>query len=83
MFNRGFGGYDHCLWFANRFFYGGWGMLTLAGILLAAGILFYLIMKNSKKKDTSKDVLERLKTRFVNGDLSEEEYLQKKKILDL
>lgn len=83
MFNRGFGGFNHCLWFSNRFFYGGWGMLALAGILLAAGILIFLVLKNNKKKDNSKDALERLKIRYVNGELSEEEYLQKKKVLEL
>ncbi len=83
MYNRGFGGFDRGCWFADRFFYGGWGMLALAAILVAAGILIFLFVKNNKKKDTSKDALERLKTRYVNGELSEEEYLQKKKVLDL
>lgn len=83
MFNRGFGGFNYCSWYTNRFFYGGWGMLALAGIALAAGILIFLIMKNNKKRDTSKDALERLKIRYVNGELSEEEYLQKKKVLGL
>ena len=83
MFNRGFGGFNHCLWFANRFFYGGWGMLALAGIVLATGILIFLVLKSNKKKDYSKEALERLKIRYVNGELSEEEFLQKKKVLEV
>lgn len=83
MFNRGFGGFNHCLWFGNRFFFGGWGMLALAGIILAAGILIYLIMKSSHKRNASTDALERLKIRYVHGELSEEEFLQKKKVLEL
>ena len=82
MFNRGFDGVNHCLWFAGRYFYSGWGLLLLAVSLLAAGILIYLLMKNIKKNDTAKDALEKLKTRYVMGDLTDEEYLQKKRVLE-
>ncbi len=83
MFMRGYGGLDNCLWFFGRYLYGGWGVLMLVAIVLAAIVLSVLVVKKGIKKDTSKDALERLKIRYVNGELTEEEYLEKKKVLDL
>ena len=83
MFTRGLGGADHCFWFFGRYLYGGWGVLMLVAIVLAAVVLSVLVIKKGNKKGTSKDALERLKIRYVNGELTEEEYLEKKKVLDL
>ncbi len=83
MFTRGYGGLDNCFWFFGRYLYGGWGVLMLVAIVLAAIVLSVLVVKKGNKKDTSKDALERLKIRYVNGELTEEEYLEKKKVLDL
>ena len=83
MFTRGYGGADHCFWFFSRYLSGGWGTLMLVAVVLAAIVLSILVVKKSNKKDTSKEALERLKIRYVNGELSEEEYLQKKKVLEM
>jgi len=83
MFHRGFGGTGPCWGFANGFFHGGWGMLIMAAILIGAGFLIFMIVKKRNNRNSSMDALEQLKLRYAKGELSEEEYAQKKKVLEL
>lgn len=84
MFYRGFRGFGSCLGFGNGF-YGGWFMPLVMIVLLAATIAaVILIMKKTKhspRKNSYDASLEELKIEFVKGNLTEEEYLRKKKIL--
>ena len=47
-------------------------------VIIGLGILFYKLFT----KDTKSKAIETLKHRFAEGDLSEEEYRAKKKILE-
>ncbi len=82
MFSRGFGGENHCPWLYGGFFHSGWGLLMMAGILLTAGILIFLIWKNHQKKERSNGAVEQLKIRYANSEINEEEYRQKKQVLE-
>ena len=79
MFNRGFIGHGGC--FGYGFFNtGGSHYLMLLGVALvvAAIILFVKHKKNDAKEDQT---LALLKTKFVQGEITEEEYLNRKNVL--
>ena len=86
MFGRGYGdiGFRGC----GGLFYGG-GVFHIMGMILLvvlAVLLINYIMKNSKsnstaKIDTDAEVLEILKRRYALGEITEEEYIQKRNVL--
>ncbi len=86
MFLRGYRGFGSCFGFMNGFYGGGWFMPLLMVILLAATIVAaVLIIKkasHSSKKNSYDAALEELKIEFAKGNMTEEEYLRKKRILN-
>ncbi len=80
MFRSGFtraGAYLSCL--RNP-----WGMAIMAAVaILVIALIVILIVKAAKKHkaSASNESLDLLKAKFVQGELTEEEYLRKKKIL--
>lgn len=83
MFRRGFDGFNNCFDFGSGFMHNGWGMI-IAGVvfLVAVIVVTYLIVKAAKRRSPGTDVaLDLLKMRFIKGEISEEEYLNKKKLL--
>ena len=63
----------------GRFNYGGVIMMIL-GVLLIAAII-YFIWKGTSRDGRNESPLDLLKKRFVNGEISEEEYRAKKETL--
>lgn len=86
MFLRGYRGFGSCFGFMNGFYGGGWFMPLLMAVLLVASIVAaVLIIKKinrSSKKNSYDTALEELKIEFAKGNLTEEEYLRKKRILN-
>jgi uncharacterized membrane protein len=80
-----YGGFNHfgnSLFSFGRFPYGGL-IFMIIGIVLLAVILFLVFRKNgfsnlNSERETPLDVLQK---RYVNGDISKEEYVEKKDIL--
>lgn len=56
-------------------------ILTMILIILAVVLIIKLI-QNNKSKTVSSIALDNLKAKFANGDISEEEYLKRKNILE-
>ena len=81
MFGRGSGNWGQCGWFGSRFFYGGWGMLIGAVLLIAFVALVIYLLKRSHGHQAGHDALQALQMRYVMGEITEEEYRQKKKML--
>ncbi len=76
-----FGCFGHfCNGFMNygRFNFGGIAMMIIGVILIAAVIFFALKAYGNKNSDSPLNILEK---RFVNGEINEEEYKQKKSTL--
>jgi uncharacterized membrane protein len=77
--------------YANRFCDGfsaigryplGGSILFLLGIILIAVLVFAVLRKGGVvRKTDSESPLELLQKRFVNGEISQEEYLEKKDVL--
>lgn len=89
MMGRGYNGFERFGggmhgYFGNGFMYGGWGMLiACALIVILAVVAFVIIVKRNKHhRNADSEALNELKLRFAKGEILEEEYLRKKKILD-
>jgi len=55
-----------------------WGVALLVGIFLACYLIFRLVRK---QKETSDNAMDQLKIRFASGEISKEEYEERKKVL--
>lgn len=77
-FNQGF--YDKEVCHGLGYFNGGWGIVIGIGLLITLALLIYLLA-NNKKKRISSEALESLKLQYVKGEISEEEYFRRKKLL--
>jgi len=78
-FSQGFNGYGTCPAFG--YFHNGWSVVVGIGLLVTIALLFYIFVHN-KKKRISSDALEILKLQYVRGEISEEEYLRRKSLVD-
>ncbi|MDW7672611.1 MAG: SHOCT domain-containing protein [Bacillota bacterium] len=81
MFGRGYGNWSPCGWFGSRYFFGGWGMVIAAVLLIAAVAVVIYLLKRNHGHQTGNDALQALQQRYVMGEITEEEYVQKKKML--
>lgn len=77
---RGFGEGNGC--FGNGFMNSGWHILILLAIVATIVVITYLLVHNRNKKSASAAVLELLKMKYVQGEITEEEYLKRKEVLD-
>ena len=84
MYGRGYNGSDfseHTRNFGNGFMNNGWCMLIVVGVILIIALLVFIFLHNRKKKVSNNSLVEVLKMKFVQGEISEEEYLQRKEVI--
>lgn len=75
MFNNGFGnGYGCSFGMFNSF----WGM---AMMFLIIAIVVLLVVKHSRSKSTNVSAINLLDIKFASGEITEEEYQQRKRVL--
>jgi len=75
MFYNGFGNGFGC---SFGLFHSFWGI----GIgLLVVGLFVFLLIRNSRNTGGQKSALESLNMRFASGEFTEEEYIQRKRVL--
>lgn len=61
----------------------GWLTFILTTLLIILAVIFIVkLIQNNKSKTVSSIALDNLKVKFANGDISEEEYLKRKDILE-
>lgn len=77
-FSNGNYGREGCL----RFFNNGWGILIAFGVIITISLLFYFVVHNSKRKTSYDAASENLKMKYVQGDITEEEYLKRKDVIN-
>jgi putative membrane protein len=83
MYGRGFGGYNGnqgC--FGYGFMNHGWNMLIIIGVLLITTLLIYIFVHNRKKIALKNSSIEILKLKYVQGEITEEEYLRRKSVIN-
>lgn len=77
---NGFSGNNGC--FGYGFMNNGWNMLIVVGVFLAIALLIYFLVHNRKKVISNQSTVEILKMKYVQGEITEEEYLKRKNVLD-
>lgn len=77
-FNNGYYGSASCF----RFFNNGWGILITLGVIVTISLLFYLFVHNNKRMTSYDAASENLKMKYVQGDITEEEFLRRKDIIN-
>ena len=84
MNGRGYNGSgfsEHTRYFENGFMNNGWCMLIAVGVILIIALLVFIFVHNRKKKVSNNSLVEVLKMKYVQGEISEEEYLQRKEVI--
>lgn len=82
--------YGNCIdGYFGRGFTGGMGyfgygphMFLIVGLIVIITLLIIIFLHNRKKNLSSNEAQEALKVRYVNGDITEEEYKKMKKMID-
>ena len=76
-----FGRFCSGFYHSGSFIYGGIFMMII-GLLLVIAVIYFLFRKDSVSSSREEESpLELLRKRYVNGEISKEEYLTKKKII--
>lgn len=79
MFGRGvYGGFQGGPCFGYGMYGLGSGIMMLL-VVIIVGILVWQLLK--KKEQPHEDVLEILKMKYINGEITEEEYLKRREVL--
>lgn len=76
-------------WFGNggcRFglwggYFGAWHFVMLAAVVLLA-VAVIIVVSRRKKHASQDDVLDTLKRLYVSGEISEEDYLKRKSVIE-
>lgn len=79
MYGRGYAGDYGC--FGYGFFNSGWDLFIGIGIIAIIGAVIYLLVNRNKKRVANDNVFELLNMKYAKGELSVEEYTQRKKVL--
>ncbi|MFT8889583.1 MAG: SHOCT domain-containing protein [Ethanoligenens sp.] len=85
MFTRLYGDFRGCYGYGAGSFFGIGGFVMLAAVVIlaaVAAIVVLRVLKRAGRTHSSGEALETLKLRYVKGEISEEEYLRLKKILE-
>ena len=64
------------------FMHHGLGMLIVIGVLIVIAILIFFLSRKNKKNTRNNTVIETLKMKYVQDEITEEEYLKRKAVLD-
>ena len=82
MFRNSVYGVGRC--FSGGFMgtWGPWGMFIGLGLTILFVSLIFIILHKKRNGNNDENLLNLLKDRYVNGEISEEEYLKKKNILN-
>ncbi len=84
MYYRGFDEFGRCFGHGAGFMNGGLGLLIMGGMLLVAALIVIavvLIVKKEGRKSKNGQEMELLKTRYVKGEITEEEFNRMKNVL--
>ena len=82
MFGNGYSRIGNCFGLGNGLMHGGSGMIIMLGLTALVIVGVILLIKKTGHRQSDNAVLEALKMRLAKGEISEEEYLKRKTILD-
>lgn len=79
MYGRGYQGNNVC--FGNNLMGSGWHFFIMAGVLLLIVAIIIFIVRKNTHGQVNNAAFELLKMKFVQGEITEEEYLKRKNTL--
>ena len=80
--HMGAGLFNRTCSFATGHFSSVWSWLVIAGVILLVIAVIYFLAKGQGHIQPESNALEALKTKFVNGEIDEEEYKARKDVLN-
>ena len=82
MFDRDY--FEHNRFFRGRYFdyFSPWHIIIVIGLIILTISIVVLVYKRMHQKDSNENLRKLLKERYINGEITEEEYKAKKKIID-
>ncbi|MGE5627208.1 MAG: hypothetical protein ACM3X7_03720 [Solirubrobacterales bacterium] len=81
MHGRGYNGINSCFG-SYGFMHNGLEMGLMFLMVLVIGVVIILLLKKYKKNYIYNGAVEALKIRFVKGEITEEEYIKMKKLIE-
>ncbi|MHC1719930.1 MAG: SHOCT domain-containing protein [Clostridiaceae bacterium] len=82
MYGRGYNGING-VFDGFGFMHHGIGMFLMLILLIAVTVVIVFMLKKHKNNNINESALEELKLRFVKEEISEEEYLKRKKLIGM
>lgn len=82
MLGNRYDGIEECFGYGIGLMNGGWGMIIMLGItaLIIAGAI--ILAKKKGNRNTDNIVLDALKMKLAKGEITEDEYIRRKSILE-
>lgn len=77
-FNQGYYGNGNCFGFFNN----GYGMFITLGLIITILLVLYFLGHTKKRKTSYDAALENLKMKYVKGEITEEEFVRRKDIMN-
>lgn len=82
MFRRGYNGFSNGFGFGSGFMHGGLDIIMMVAFILLTVIAVIYFVNRTNHRQPRNEALESLKMRFAKGEISEEDYLKRKNIID-
>ena len=82
MFRRGYNGFSNGFGFGSGFMHGGLDIIMMVAFILLTVIAVIYFVNRTNHQQPRNEALESLKMRFAKGEISEEDYLKRKNIID-
>lgn len=82
MYGRGYNGFNNCFEYGSGFMNSGIGMILMLAFILIATIAVIFLVARINRYKPGNDALETLKIRLAKGEISEDEYLRRKNLID-
>lgn len=79
MYGNGWSGNGGCAFGFGGGYFSIWHLLIVIGIII---IIFSIVASRKSKTTLSSDAVDKLKVLYINGEISEEEFLKRKNVID-
>lgn len=81
MYGRGWFGNYSCPFLGGNLF-GAWHLLILLGVILIIAALIVWVRRNNRNSGNESQAIGTLKELYVKGEITEEEYLKRKNVIE-
>ncbi len=79
MYGNGWSGNGGCAFGFGNGYFSIWLLLIVIGIII---IIFSIVASRKPKTTVSSDAIDKLKVLYINGEITEEEFLKRKNVIE-